>query len=368
MKVVFLSHSPDTGTVRVGSHHLAREFARRGHAVFHLSTPLTAAHIGRVAKGDAVTLQRFSLLRRPRRGDAGDLHGVPWQFLPEAVIGRAWITGAGRHRHARRLLAAHGFSAPDVVLVDQPTMAGLALSLPSRALVYRPTDSHFHGVSAQHEALLVAASDAVIATSDTVLNRLPGAGSKPSMTLENGVEYDRFAAPSRAGQGFRYVGAIDDRFDWRTVYRLASALPAAEFRLAGPVTTAVGDPPPNLYYEGPIPYEGVPEFLAGGSVGILPLTDMRINDGRSPMKFYEYLASGLFVLATSSPALTARQAPGVSLFATPEEAVAMATALAAPGFNHEGQRFAKQYDWAARAALLEDFLTSRLQPAKFERP
>lgn len=59
-RVLFLSHSHTFGAFRVGSHHYAREFARFGADVVHLSTPISRVHLalGRVGRNDDAAVPR----------------------------------------------------------------------------------------------------------------------------------------------------------------------------------------------------------------------------------------------------------------------------------------------------------------------
>ncbi|MFB2567022.1 glycosyltransferase [Rhizobium sp. IMFF44] len=55
---------------------------------------------------------------------------------------------------------------------------------------------------------------------------------------------------------------------------------------------------PNVHFIGYRPYEALPDYLRGMSVGLLPSILNDYTRSMFPMKFYEYLASGLPVVAT----------------------------------------------------------------------
>ena len=61
-----------------------------------------------------------------------------------------------------------------------------------------------------------------------------------------------------------------------------------------------------------MPYQSIASELHRARVGLLPLSASRENEGRSPMKLYEYLAAGLRVLARSTSTLVERRALGVA--------------------------------------------------------
>lgn len=354
MKVVLLSHTARTDVFRVGSHHLARELARAGHDVTHVSTPVTPGHLVRVRERDV--RRRLALAVMPARDEPGVTHRVAVAATP--LGGRT--AGLGRRTCGPLLAAAvRRGGAPDVALVDQPLFGDVLDRLGPRTVVYRPTDVHPDGPLHDAERDLVRRADGVVATSEVVRSSLgPAVHDVPSIVLENGVELARFAAPGApAGDGAVYVGALDDRFDWDALTTMARALPGMRFRLAGPVGAAVPAVPSNVELLGGVPYEDVPALLRTSAIGLLPLRDVPLNHSRSPMKYYEYLAAGLWVLARRTPTLAARDAPGVALYDDPAEAGTLLGRLAArPGRNTAGPDAAQPYDWAARADRLVAFL------------
>jgi teichuronic acid biosynthesis glycosyltransferase TuaH len=360
MRVLFLSHTAQTDVFRVGSHHLARELARRGHHVVHASTPMTPAHLLRAANLDVRRRARLAL--RPKQDADGVWHVVavapaPLGRGPASLGARA---GAWSGRWLESTLRRAGMDEVDVALVDQPLFAdALAVMRPTR-LVYRPTDVHPHEPLASAERRVVERADAVVGTWQIVLESIGGAALPvPTMVLENGVEHHRFAAVGEAGprSGIVYVGALDPRFDWDALSAMAAAAPTETFRLIGPAAAAPRDLPGNVVLVGAVPYASVPPLLRSAAVGILPLTNDPLNASRSPMKFYEYLAAGLHVVASHTPTLAVRDAPGVALYRDPAEAAdLLRQQLAKPAPNDAGVEAARPYDWSERARRLALFL------------
>lgn len=365
MQVVFLTNAPDGGTFRLGSHHLSRELARLGHDVAHVSTPISGyerlirheIRSRRNVFGSArLDDSRSSLLRR---NGLRDRHGV-LQGIPGGLVPIRWHQAGGS---TLRFLRRIGFDKADVFLVDQ-LMFHASLSELSGTIVYRPTDSAPAGLGQRLELAVLSHADAVVACSPYVWDSLVHeAGVLPHIVLENGVEDIFFESnePGLARRGIAYVGAIDYRFDWELVIGLAIAFPDVEIRLAGPVT-AMPEPssvPPNVTLVGPLKYERVPAFLQSAQVGLLPFGNVESNLGRSPMKFYEYLASELYVVGRATPSLTMRDGtPGSWLYTDMSSAIsATRSALEMTHPNRDGGRHARAYEWKARASKLDEFLT-----------
>lgn len=358
MKIVFLSHTHPYDHYVVGSHHLSREMSRLGHDVLHLSSPYPWTH--RLLRRDAA---RRDAQRRSPIIREGVTDIIPRSMLPLAVAGFRGLT---------RSLADAGFASPDLILLDQPTLWRKELRDTPALLVYRPTDIYVNGRAARVQPGIVENVDAVIATSGSVLTSLNCLPETPSVVISNGVEYDRFAAVNQSWEsrwGVRYIGALDDRFDWDALVSMAKGAPDQRFEIAGPLPSSVPSVPSNVHLLGPIDYADVPVFLGSGRIGLLPLSSAASNAGRSPMKLFEYLAAGLHVVATWTDALVAMSPPGVAFYRDSDEAseILRTSVAAAELQNVAGQRTAQGQDWNSKAQELMGFTNDVLSTVRPER-
>jgi teichuronic acid biosynthesis glycosyltransferase TuaH len=359
MNIVFLSHTPYPSSFRVGSHHLSDGMAALGHSVVRFSTPITPAHSVRAFRDQDIRT-RFSESRRPYRADSGVLHAVPITPLPLGLPGRLGAANDRRcGRHLARFLRAGGHEHVDVLLIDQPTFWPAAKQIPATVRVYRGTDVYFGKRQREAVQILARQADAIVATSETVLESITKrAAEMPTLVLPNGVEFDHFNVPARANRaGGVYVGALDHRFDWNAVIALANAIPAMPIKLAGPLSVPRPELPPNVEVLGPVPYESVPALLSSARVGLLPLSSTAANQGRSPMKLYEYLAAGLSVVGSRTETLSCINAPGVFLYDSVSEAADMyGSAVRLVSVNEPGRTLASKRDWSANTRLLLTFV------------
>ncbi|MBF4566499.1 glycosyltransferase [Plantibacter sp. VKM Ac-2876] len=348
LTIAFVSHTDTSGTFRVGSHHLARELARFGHRVLHLSTPVSLVH--RVLRRGEPTRDEAS--RRGIVTDAdGVMHLVPRTLLP---------AGIGPLSFAPIFTRAFGTSSIDLVFVDQPTLWSNELRRLATTVVYRPTDLYEHGVKARFQRAAVAAADRVVATSGAVLTALGVPASTPSLVLPNGVELERFILTEDDVREDRavYIGALDDRFDWNAVREMALRLPEWTFDIFGPGQAAPEPLPANVLLRGPVSYDDIPLILRRARIGLLPLSDAPVNRGRSPMKLYEYLASGLAVVTRETDVLTDDPDTGVVSYGrsrSAADAIQVATASASP--NLPGSAAAAAAGWSEKARTLLGFAT-----------
>ena len=346
MRILFVSHTDPFGPFRIGSHHLAAGLARAGHEVTHLSTPISVAHLAtrRVSRAKAAATPADST------GADGVRYLVPRTVLP---------AGIGRFRVARHL-AKLGLTRFDLVLVDQPLLWAPSLRGIADRLVYRPTDEYPDGLKARMQHDILAQADGVIATSTEVLRRL-GALGTPSTVIVNGVDVERFGYADDASRGevCVYVGAFDARFDWGQVITWATRHPTWRFVLAGPSGAPPAGVPGNVEVLGAVPYDELPRLLAQARVGLLPFSDDPLNRGRSPMKLYEYLASGLAVVSRETAVIHPDAATGVYTYDDAAGAAeALLDAMRHPSPNTAGAARAREESWTAKCGILLDFVAS----------
>lgn len=380
MNIVFASHTEIGGTFVVGSHHLAREMARRGHRVFHLSAAVTPAHLARLRH--AGVRRRFALWHRGGERTAEGvvnyvgLSALPWQAALQVATPR-WNPYLSTLPSLLHVLRRHEMHSVDALLVDQPQFAGIETLLRPRVLVYRATDLYHEmtgsNAIAAAERRLTRAADLLVGTAEPVLSRLRAvAPATPALLLENGVEFERFAQPAAAPDEYRdipaprilYTGALDERFEPRAVEAIARAHPQVHIVLIGP-----GDGPrmrslaayANVHCLGPRPYAELPRYLQHAAIAILPLARHPANEGRSPMKLFEYGAAGLPVVASATRELSRRGLPFVQLvertddFATAIGAL-LADATALASYAARARASARRYGWPALTQTLLDAL------------
>jgi glycosyltransferase involved in cell wall biosynthesis len=126
----------------------------------------------------------------------------------------------------------------------------------------------------------------------------------------------------------------------------------------------------NVHFLGKMPYENIPALIAGFDVCINPFVLDKLSDTVSPIKLYEYLASGKPVVSVDMPA--AREfADFISIVRTPNEFV---TALEdqlvqnARGIvDHDAaarRRAISDYSWDARFQQVESVVSDAMVSAE----
>ncbi len=231
----------------------------------------------------------------------------------------------------------------DIVLwAYTPHAAGLVGRLGEKFMVYECVDefSAARGLVrgetvAALERQVLRVADRVIVThpsllrSKTVRDRLP-------VLVPNGADINHFARAGAPGTqpaaavaalprpvvGFH--GWIQYWIDFDLIAHSARKHPEWSFALIGPVEPLARVDKvrglTNVHFLGKQPYERMPEFLAGFDVCINPFVLGELADAVSPIKLYEYLASGKPVVSVDMPA--AREFSDlIPLVRTPEQFV-----------------------------------------------
>lgn len=366
MNILFLSHTPMGGPFVVGSHHLARGMARLGHRVAHLSPPVTLAHLLRLGS----PFERERMKRWIRGGAFIDevLDLIPASPLPWAatrLLGDPGeIYGTLARGSVTRLLARHRMNRPELVLIDEPRLYFVARRFDAARIIYRPTDLYAairrDDSIVEVERRLCRLAHGFVATSEPVAAHLRRLGADRVRIVENGVDLAAFGAQYDLDVEAElppvpravYVGAMDRRFGFDALRQAAANNPGVSFVLIGPCEDSVRAgfaAHPNVHLLGAREYHRIPSYLRRAQLALLPLSDDPSNDGRSPMKLYEYAAAGLPVVASRSAEMARRDLPFVRLAASPGEFSGMVRQALESAFDPaSARRHAEAHSWPAK--------------------
>lgn len=375
---VFLYAPPWSGPTRFSKHHLAEHLAAAGHRVLFCEAPLTPLGIRRVrtfAREVAATL-------RPPRQVRHNLwvrrHFLPVPFHASLPLARErWANRVGQRVLAPMLrsdVAGLGFRDP-IIVAGLPHVADLLPRLPPAGVIYHCADDYasVSGFPPSLPALeeeLCRRANLVITTSATLCDERRRFNPNTHW-VANGADVDHFARPAQPATDLAkfphpivgFVGGLSEWVDMRLIARIAQERPNLTFVLIGPVGTDVSPVHglTNVHILGPRPYASLPSYLAAMDVALIPFKQDRVAYHADPIKAYEYLASGVPVVATDLPALR-RLAHVVRLAASPDEFVTAIDASLAgnsdPAARSARREESGKHSWASRFreidALIED--------------
>jgi len=352
-----------TNPLQVGSHHIARAFARSGWDVAFISDPISPAHLLKPSLG----LKR----RYHQYKNGGTQEGTIWSYVPGGLLtpyNHSLLKSKWLHKNWPKLtlpsviskVKKRGFDKPDLLYLDSPLQPFWQDALTPKYSIYRLADNSKAFLQTSpakrvQEETLFSSVDCVIVAANTLKEYVASFNPKRLEFVPNGVDFAHFAKEHPVPveyKSFRgpiaiYVGAIREWFDSRLINAAAKALPSTHFVIIGPNENQVFEPLPNLHLLGAKPWSAIPAYLQHATVGMIPFDVESYPDlihHVNPLKLYEYMASGLPVVSMEWEELTRLKTP--ALLATSKEEFIALLERAQP--SDEYQRFAKGYDWSLR--------------------
>lgn len=287
----------------------------------------------------------------------------------------------------RALLARLEFTDP-VVICMLPWMRELVKAANPRALVYYAIDemSAYGGTPTDEIPQIRSAEETIARQADLVLAISPRLQAKfeqlniRAQLLPSGADTEHFS-PARLKRISTHplvekirrpclgvIGQIDERIDQEMLVEMAHARKDWNFILAGRVKQGVDvrrlAEEENIYLTGYLGYKSLPRVLKHFDVCLLPYKLNELTNSCSPLKVYEYLASGKPVVSAPLDGLgdcreVVAVAHGTNEFiAAAEEAMR----LRKKG-EQQRLRVAEENSWESRVDKLEGLLL-RLPRAK----
>ncbi|MDZ8274819.1 glycosyltransferase [Microbacterium aquimaris] len=238
----------------------------------------------------------------------------------------------------------------------------------------------------ENESHLAQHGCVAVASSAVVDEHLRDVGFAP-LLWENVADTDVFAgaardAPGRTPNSAFFAGNLSPlKVDYGLLASLAKT--GVRVRVAGPRAEGGGHDSDQfrtlvdagVEYLGTLPLERVAEEMGSATVGLIPYRMNEYTRGVSPLKTYEYLASGLAVVSTDLPGVSH---DGVDVWRTrsTDEFVARVQRFrAAPSVEEVDRRLetALRHSWGARGRQIRAMLAEQLEtlgaaPCNAEQP
>lgn len=239
----------------------------------------------------------------------------------------------------RKKMKAHGFEKP-LLWVYSPVTVDAVDHIAHSALVYDCVDRHsaYGGLMDpalvdKEELELAAKCDQVFATAKPLAERLEKANGATCF-IPNGANYERFvraAEPQPIPEEMRsiphpvfgFVGALQPCIEYGFARFAAEAHPEWSFVWIGGEKTGAElgalKALPNCHFLGIRPNEELPQYLAHFDVCLNLFASGELSKDVSPLKFYEYLATGKPIVSTRQPDQIQQYAPLIHIADTAEE-------------------------------------------------
>lgn len=233
-------------------------------------------------------------------------------YLPERLCQKALCRFLKNWQWAHKLATYAETFKDAVIVVQDPRFPEEVLGWKRSVLVQDVIDDYlaFYGEDVRENELKIGrAADGIVLTSRNLA--VPFAQcNKPTTIIPNGVDFSHYARVSMGAMSEKtvvYMGSLGQWVDFDLLHEVAVELPEWRFKIVGDLrgrTLSRLTWPSNVEFVGVVPYEDLPRLLKGCSVGIIPFRpEDPIVKSTDPLKFYEYLAAGLPVVATRIPDL-----------------------------------------------------------------
>lgn len=358
--------------------------AARGHRVLFVEQMAGLEHFYRYADLRTRRVRRWREGRReiqPRLWLAAPPPLLPGRYYSRSIA--AWnarlvIRWLEPHLHDLAFESA-------LVWTYKPEHAALLPLLGDAPVVYHCIDEFTVGTRGRKRRLILELEHALLRRADLVFaNSALTCETKRTLNartvrVSSGADVNHFARAADVSQPvspdvaplprpvLAYVGTINEKVDVSVLDDVAVRRPDWTILLVGELYGHPGGfrrlrTRPNVTWLGKRPFSDLPAILRGVDLCLLPYVEDTRTMYRSPLKLYEYLASGRPIVSTPHPEVD--QFAGVVDVVSPGQFVAgieRRLAVDTPQDARRRLRIACEHSWDARVDLMCEHLT-RLQP------
>ena len=303
--------------------HMAVQLAKAGYRVLYIeSIGLRAPSLGSGRDLSRISRRLKRGLQKPRNvaENIWVLSPLALPFKHHHPVVRAFNQG-WLSRTIQRFVRAQQFRQP-LIWTYHPFMLETIANLQHSTLVYHCVDDlsvvpgiNLQAFNAEEQRLLKQAH--IVFTTSPALSEKCGIQNSNTHYLPNVVDAEHFARARNAGPlpedladipepRIVYCGALSDfKVDFQLLHTVAEQRPDWHWVLIGDERegqqseqVAALRTMTNVHFLGHKPYSVLPDYLRGMAVGTLPSLINEYTRAMFPMKYYEYLAAGLPVVAT----------------------------------------------------------------------
>lgn len=294
------------------------------------------------------------------------------------------INQRAQARYIRRVMRERGVENP-LLWCYSPTAADILDHIPHKGLVYDCVDRHsgYGGLMNPDvvdgmERDLAQRADVVFATARGLYDTLK-TYNENTFLVPNGANFELF---NRAQDGtdlpfpdelfniknpiLGFVGMFQSCIDYELLLSAAAARPGWSFVLIGKPLPGVDvselEKQPNIHLLGLKPHKELPRYMARFDVCLNLFRAGALSRDVSPLKFYEYLATGKPIVSTPQPEQVGDYADAVYIAGTPDAFLAaceQALAERNPWMKKQRVAYGRAASWDARVAEMTGILTER---------
>lgn len=239
-----------------------------------------------------------------------------------------WVNHLNQKRQAafiKKKMQEHGFGADTILWCYSPSACDIVQHIPHQKLVYDCVDRHSAykghidaGVVDGMERELAGHADMVFSTAIGLHETLQKYNTNAQM-IPNGAAYEVFSRVQTEKESlpcpkemktlphpiYGFVGMLQECIDYALIEALAKAQSNATIFLIGRTLPGVNldhlKKYPNIIFHGLVPQPELPAYIAQFDVCLNVFRAGALSKDVSPLKFYEYLATGKPIVSTREP-------------------------------------------------------------------
>ncbi|MBF4461293.1 MULTISPECIES: hypothetical protein [unclassified Rathayibacter] len=330
-----------------------------------LPTSVVRSVLGREVEFPATPRRVLHTPLRLRRSDPTDVAGLEAEY-------RAYDRGIARLADELELVRP-------VVVTTSPVVAGFAPFEWAEHVMFFARDDwttstrwRSHWPAFQEAYRRVASSGrSVTAVSQEIIDRIAPTG--PHAVVPNGVAPEEWGGPvpdapewllSIPGPRALHVGTLDDRLDVEGIVAVAQAHPQLQIVLMGPQPDpgylAPLAPFPNVHLHHSVGRRELVATMRNVELCLLAHRRTPLTEAMSPLKLYEYVASGSPVISVDLPPIHGIS-DRIRIVPTMAEFAGVIDEALAAGRASESERVAwvEENSWASRHRTVLDILLDR---------
>ncbi len=258
-----------------------------------------------------------------------------------------------------------------IIIVGSAHILPIIDSIKSSKIIYHCSDdytviSSFPKSFPEIEKKLIKKCDLIVATADELMNAKKHL-NKNIVSIPNGANIEHFfktqtslKVPQDISKYHNpiigYIGSVFQWLDIDWIKYAAEKCPKYDFVFIGPISIDISELKKysNIHFLGPRPYEDLPKYMKLFKVAVIPFVIDEVTLKASPIKFYEYLASGIPIVSTELPDLM--KFSDVSNLAKGKEEYVNFIKLALENENEKSMKnrmeISKNYSWEYRFETL----------------
>ncbi len=281
--------------------------------------------------------------------------------------------------YIRKRMKQHGMEKP-LLWVYSPVTVDAVDHIPHSALVYDCVDRHSAYGGLMNPALvdameleLAAKCDQVFATATRLADRLQTANANTAF-IPNGANYERFVQASQPQPcpedlqdipqpRFCFVGALQECIEYGYLETAAARHPEWSFVFIGRENAGVDLSKlrgmRNCHFLGLKPNEQLPQYLHHCDACLNLFDSSDLSKDVSPLKFYEYLATGKPIVSTPQPEQVLQYAPMIHVAYDAEAFMACCRAALSDTKAKDRMEEGRRSSWDARVAEMLSILKGK---------